>query len=551
VKATFGSGKIGGKAKGLVFAREILEDVPPRAGLAVIIPESWYLSTEVYQEFIEANRLLPFVEGDVPYDGVERAFLRGHLSDSLLRDLRTLLETVDYPLAIRSSSLLEDSARYSFAGKYLTEFIPNSGDIDQRLYALEASIKRVFASTFNPSASQYRKRHGLHGEMMAVIIQSLQGRRRWNAFYPEISGVGFSRNYRRWTPRVRVEDGVVRLVFGMGTRCTGRGYARNLSLSNLKLRPEGQNPQEIAKYSQETFDILSLASGQIESYNINSAPEVAGYHGAFRAFAQIYNAAENALQDIPGLDLPRPRPNYRFVFTFHRLPHFQPALFSTVRFLFETLEKKMGTPVDIKFTFETDDGSFSLVQARPLSSYEEYRRVQTPDITGKTLILRGDTMVTNGVLEGIRNLVYVDHDAYRTTMDRYAVSREIGRLNAELFPQKYILVGPGRWGSSDPSRGVPVQYAEISGAALLVEMGISHHGFTPELSYGTHFFADLELDGTLYMPVFDNRPSNVFNVDWLQKHPHDATRHKAVRLYRGDFSAYLDGQDVTGSVVEG
>jgi len=294
-----------------------------------------------------------------------------------------------------------------------------------------------------------------------------------------------------------------------------------------------------------------MVSGQLESYNINSVPEVAGYHGAFRAIAQIYNAAENALQDIPGLDLPRPRPDYRFVFTFHRLPHLQPALFSTVRFLFETLEKRMGTPVDIEFTFETDDGCFSLVQARPLSSYEEYQRVEIPDLTGKTLILRADTMVTNGTLEGIKNLVYVDHDAYRTTMDRHAVAREIGRLNQELYPDRYILVGPGRWGSSDPSRGVPVQYSEISGAALLVELGISHHGFTPELSYGTHFFADLELDGILYMPVFDNRKSNVFNVEWFKTHPYDPTGQRALRLYKGNFSAYLDGHDVTGSVVEG
>lgn len=553
-EVTIGSGSIGGKAKGMLFAREVLKQVSPAESLGrgrvltVVIPESHFVASEFFDEFLALNHLEGLRDDPEAVPAYQEAFLLGEIPAGLRQQLVRLLEQAAYPLAVRSSSLLEDNPDHSFAGKYLTTFLANNGDPEARLRELAMAIKQVYASTYGLNAIEYRLKHRLSGEKMAVIIQRLEGRRRGQFFYPEISGVGFSKAYRRWTERIRAEDGVMRIAFGLGTRCTGRGYARTLSLTNPKLRPEGNNPADVARYSQETIDVLDMEAGHFVSFNINEKSNLLREHHHYHLLTQIYDSQENSLQRVvPPIETASP--GQRYVFTFQGLPTACPELFHTTSFLYEVLEQEMGTPVDIEFTYETADRTYSLVQARPLSSYEEYRRVAIPVLTPDRILLKGDRMLTNGILKDVRYLVYVDYWAYASAVNKGAVAREIGRINRRLAGERYILVGPGRWGSTDPILGVPVTYQEISNAGLLVEIGISHQRFAPELSYGTHFFADLEADRVLYLPVFDEIKTNVFNRSWFDQTPFSQSETPAVRVYEGKFSAYLDSHDMRGMVV--
>lgn len=546
---TIGEGTIGGKAKGIAFARHILNEKAVDIRNEVVIPESMFLATEVFEEFEVINNLQD-IEQEEDFEEIEKAFINGRFPVAIERELRRILERITYPLAVRSSSKLEDDPKYSFAGKYLTTFIPNTGDIDGRLENLKHAIKLIYASVYGPNAVEYKRKHKLSGEQMAVIIQRLMGRERKGYFYPELAAVGFSRNYRRWSERLKQEDGVIRLVFGLGTRCTGRGYARNISLSNPNLRPEGQNPRDIAKYSQETFDMLDMETGQLLAVNINAKTEIFKEHPNIGRFVKVYLRDSDELKDMWSISHGKPG-SQKYIFAFKDFPSAYPEILDTSGRLFKCFEEEMGVPVDIEFTFDTADKSYALVQLRPLSSYEEYRKIRVPRSLAKTeIILRGDRMLTNGKVKNMKTIVYVDPQGYSEAGDKYAVAREVGRINEQLNGEQYILIGPGRWGSTNPDLGVPVRYREIFNCSVLVELGISHGNYTPELSYGTHFFADLELDGVLYLPVFDSVRSNIINWEWFNDMPYKETNHPAVRVYEGDFGTYLDGERLDGVVVD-
>ncbi|MCF6097204.1 PEP/pyruvate-binding domain-containing protein [Thermovorax subterraneus] len=550
-RRTLGFGSIGGKAKGFLFSKLLLEKKEDEILTNVTIPTSYFIATSVYEDFIEKNKIYKIIE-DTPdeIEKIQKAIMGGDFPEYVIGFLRKIVAEMDYPLAIRSSSMLEDSVKYSFAGKYFTTFIPNNGGEKQRLHQITFAIKQVYASTFGINAVVYRKKHNLPEEKMAVIVQQLFGKQRGDGFYPEIAGVGFSQNYRRFTERIRKEDGVVRMVFGLGTRSTNRGYARTFSLTNLELRPEGNNVQEIAKYSQETFDMLNLKTGYLESYNINERLDLIPYHRNFNKLCSLYSAYENVIKDIPAV-ISSLGPGEKLIFTFDRFPAYKPRFFKLMKYLFSVLEDAMGIAVDVEWAYEPEDPKFALIQVRPLSSKEEYRKVRIPEgIKREDIILAGDRMLTNGMVRGVKFLVYVDHDEFYASPDKYAIAREVGRVNESLAGEKYILVGPGRWGSSNPLQGVPVNYNEICNCGVLVEVGIQRKNLTPELSYGTHFFADLELDGILYMPVFDNIKTNIINFDWFKSAPKKATGHKAVWIYEGKFDVYLDGDNMKGVIVK-
>ncbi len=544
-----GSGSLGGKARGLIFAEQVLGRANDPLLSSIEIPESWFVATGVFDEFMAENGLDSVRPSTMQFGEIEKMFSVTRLPADFRKCLESLLETVRYPLAIRSSSLIEDNVKYSCAGKYLTTFIPNSGSAASRMDQITNAIRQVYASTYGPNALAYKMKHGLRGDKMGVIVQRLVGKARGGHFYHEIAGVAYSKTYRRWSERIRREDGVIRFVFGLGTRCTGRGYARTMSLTNSGLRPEGHNPFEIAKYSQETFDALDMTSGNVKSYNINHRPETVSFHPNARRFIQIYSSAEDMLRDMGFSGATAA--GERMVFSFNKLNRQYPQLLSRLDNLVRVLESEMGMPVDIEFAYESEDDLLSLIQARPLTSLEEYSKVSIPaGLREDDILLRGDRMLVDGKLEGTKWLIYVDPYEYEKTPEKPAVARAIGRINDELRGERYILIGPGRWGSTNPNLGVPVRYSEISNAGLLVELGILKAGFAPELSYGTHFFADLEVDRVLYLPVFDGLKSNIYRTDWFSSAEFSLPYHPAVRVYRGRFSAYLDGDTNSGVVIK-
>lgn len=546
--ALVGTGRCGGKAKGIAYASCALSGSELEE--TVTFPDiSIVLSTEVFNDYITNGGLLELHEDD-NWDRVKKRVRETPLLNSIKLDLARILDKFDEigspPLAIRSSSLLEDSVALAFAGKYETCFSSNCGTREERLAELENAVKRVFASLFNPSARAYREKHDKkhRDESMAVLIQSLSGRKHACYFYPELAGTLFSRVFRRPNPRIRKEDGLMRLCFGLGTRTVDRCAARIFYLTNPSLRPAGNLPAQIAEASQENFDYIDREHGACMTGALSMFSDfLRKEHKNYGAYVQHY--ADNFLYST----LADPDEPTRPLFSFPELHIREKGLFDTSKKLLKHMENISGMPVDIEFAYETNPREFRLLQMRPLAAYKEMSRVELPDTPRERVIFQGDRMVSNGQLENITRIVYVSPELYKENWEPSAAARAIGEINKKLHGTKYILAGPGRWGSRNPSLGVPIVYAEICNCGCLVEISVPELNFSPELSFGTHFFLDMDADGTLYLPVFSDQSGNIFNRGWLDSHAYETGEHPSVRVYEGNFSAFLDGEDESGFIV--
>ena len=544
-----GEGQCGGKAKGLAYAACALED-SDFADEIQISPLIFVLSTEIFHDFIAQGALEELFECD-DWELVQKRVRETNIPPLLRSVLSQTLHSLDSagqcPLAIRSSSLLEDSISLSFAGKYETHFSANVGSFGDRLLSLESAVKNVMASLFNPSARAYRTKHGKQhkDEAMAVIIQPLMGHRRETCYYPELAGTLFSRVFRRPSPRIRKEDGGMRLCFGMGTRTVDRCAARIFYLTNPSLRPAGNTPERIAEASQEYFDYIDLHYGTFLTGSLALfLPFLLRNHQGLSAAIQFYE--ENLLAPMIG----QPAENARPLFSFPEIHIRHRHLFDLSKKLLKFMEQKAGMPVDIEFTYETESREFNLLQMRPLAAFEEMQRVDIPQIADEKVLFKADRMVSNGMLEHVTHLVYVDAQQYLDPWSPAEVARAIGEINRELAGSKYILAGPGRWGSRNPALGVPVTYAEICNSGCLVEISIPELDFSPELSFGTHFFLDMDSDGILYLPVFSSHKDNYYAKNWLNTAPYKTGNHPSIRIYEGDFSVYLDGESERGVVIK-
>lgn len=544
-----GNGSVGGKGKGIAFAHETLSE--GELGEEVGLPEFTYaISTDVFEEFDSIHGLDSLATSGISFDDLQKRILNMDFPHSFRETMRELLEKIEVPLAVRSSSLLEDDIELSFAGKYATCFMSNRGTMEQRVEKLSDSIRKVYASVYHPAAIEYRKKHGVpHGiEKMAVLIQPLQGRCRGDMFYPELAVTAFSCVFRRPSPRVEKNDGVMRLCFGMGTHTVERSFARTFYFTNPFLRPEGTNPEQVYLYSQKEFDYIDLESGEFKTADlINNLSRVVKHHKMASAFIEWYDDGMLYWLNSSRSNMRLPRP----CFTFSDLPRRCKNLFTRMSRLLAFFEGAMGFPVDVEAIYESECDMLRVVQLRPLASFIEFGNVEIPDdIPQEKIVLKGNRMVTNHVLKGITKMVYVDPDIYVTSGDYPAVARAVGEQNEALEGERYILVGPGRWGSSNPSLGVPIDYSEISNCGCMVEVGIPKRGMIPELSYGTHFFLDLDVDDILYLPVIEGQQDNIFSREWFDKKPFKEGGHPAVRVYEGVFDVYLDGEKELGVIFE-
>ncbi|NOY76912.1 MAG: phosphoenolpyruvate synthase [Calditrichaeota bacterium] len=527
-----GTGAVGGKALGLIFVANEMEEGGVLSDFAernIRIPETHVLTTEIFDRFHEFNRLRGLYR-KVSFDELVKIYHEADFPSDIQEQFKEILSQMDYPLAIRSSSLMEDNLEYSFAGLYVTLFLANQGTLSNRLRKFMAAVKRVFASTYNPSVRSYRRKHGLRSadDKMAILVQRLIGKKCENLFYPLFSGVGFSRNYYPWNQRVRVQDGVVRLVYGLGTRAVGRNYARVFSLSNPQLRPEGSIIRDIIRYSQEVFDALDLETNELVSLPVTQMKN---------RDRDLYKIA-SLLKDGSYLTAMYPMHLSErdfVVITFDPIissSRFMPFV-DIIRDVLVRLETLFGIPIDIEFSvnFERENlsqkeaGIFYLLQARPLGVREEHKKIEIPDVPRDRIIIEGGQPLGNGIKKNIHHIIYIPTGKYLEA-NPYEIARKIGRINQKMFKKPYILIGPGRWGSNNPQLGIPVRYGEISNAAVIVEVASGR--LTPELSYGTHFFGDMLNDGVFYIPVFPER-GDFINKEWL-KSQKNLTRSPVVHL---------------------
>ncbi|MCC6605605.1 MAG: PEP/pyruvate-binding domain-containing protein [Anaerolineae bacterium] len=516
-----GGGKIGGKAAGMILAWKILQQKPtdgsPNLSEFVEIPDSYFLGSEVIYDFRLMNNLdsymnqkyRPLEEIRREHPKIEAEHLAGRFSEGIVDNLRYVLEQFGSdPIIVRSSSLLEDNFGFSFAGKYNSYFCPNQGTPKENLRDLLDAIRRVYASTINPDAILYRKHHGLidYDERMAVLLQRVRGKRYGRYFMPSIAGVGFSRNPFRWHPKIRREAGFLRIVWGVGTRAVDRvdnDYPRLISLSHPQLRPES-TPQAQRQYAQWYVDLVDLEQNKFTTLPINQVLNRDFPDLRYIASLDKGDYLERILS-VGALDA-----DDRFVLTFDALVR-DHKFVTLMRTALARLEEGYKTPVDMEFTVEIlpgrpyPDFKLHLLQCRPLSQRANEESVRIPtDVPPRRILFTSRGLIPNGRAEQIRYIIFVDPEKYRQIPDtttKLELGRAIGRLNKLLENESFILIGPGRWGSTNLELGVRVSYADIYNTKVLIELGVAQDGKPPELSYGTHFFQDLVESGIFSLPI--------------------------------------------------
>ena len=559
-RTRIGQGKIGGKAAGMMLAYKILQHHSPSDSqelhTRVMIPDSYFIGADVFYDFHTLNGLDRFInqkyktqeaiESDYPH--IQETYLSGALPGPVLARLRELLINLgDAPLIVRSSSLLEDNFGFSFAGKYDSYFCPNQGALSDNLEALAAAIRRVYASVLSPDALLYRQQMGLvdYDERMAILIQKVQGQRYGGYFLPTLAGVGFSRNPYRWSQKIRPEDGLLRLVWGLGTRAVERvahDYPRMVALSHPQLRPE-VDADQIRKYSQRFVDLIDVQANAFVTLPVDEVLQ--SDYPDLRLLA-----SEDRGSYLQPVYAPGVLGEAQYVLTFDKLLG-NADFVGLVRAVLQNLERHYGRPVDVEFTVEIrNDRSprfvLHLLQCRPQSWREGGRSIQLPldDIPAGDIIFRTRRMVPHGRVTGIRYVVYVDPVAYSRAPDytvRLEIGRVVGRLNKRLENERFILMGPGRWGTSNVELGIKVTYADIYNARALIEIAQTGTAGAPEVSYGTHFFQDLVESHIYPLPLYLGDPDTVFRRSFFEETPNALAE---LLPNAGDYAPYVRVLDV-------
>lgn len=530
-----GYGKIGGKSAGMMLAYRILRDVaPPEVQETLRIPNSYFLASDMFYAFMAANGLIHWSDQKykseakmrTDYPRIVRDFVKGTFPEDILERLRVILdEAGKRPLIVRSSSLLEDNFGTSFAGKYDSFFCPNQGNPEENLTALTESIARVYASCMNPNALLYRHQKGLvdYDERIAVLVQFVEGEQYGRYFLPQAAGVAFSRNLYRWSPKIRKEDGFLRLVWGLGTRAVEAGgddQPRLVALSHPLLRP-ADSTEAIRQHSQQFVDLLDLEENVLKTLPIREV-----LNPQYPALRTIAQEDESGFVENITSSLVDPE---NLVVTFDGLLRRTPFA-AHMKTILALLEKHYGSPVDTEFTAEIVDPQaaqsevhITLLQCRPQSALSDGGEVDLPALLDPAdVVFATRRMVPRGKVTGIRWVLFVPPEGYfslASPAERNRLERAIGSLNAALKNETFICVGPGRWGTSTPDLGVSIAYGDIYHTHALVEL--TGKGIGPDLepSFGTHFFQDL-MEAHIY-PLnvnLDDRDS-VFNRGFFDKTP--------------------------------
>jgi hypothetical protein len=524
-----GTGYIGGKAAGMLLARAILRSDSSRDWSVVLEPhDSFYIGSDVFYTYIVQNgwwRRLMEQKTPEGYFAVaeelREKMLTGTFPEEIKEQFQRMIEYMGQsPIIVRSSSLLEDSFGNAFAGKYDSLFRVNQGSPKQRYQEFTEAVRTIFASAMNEDALAYRLQRGLDqlDEQMALLVQRVSGTHHHKYFFPDMGGVGFSYNAYVWKHGMDPEAGMLRLVFGLGTRAVNRvegDYPRIVALDQPLLKPLS-GMADIRRFSQHDVDILNIADNTIETVPIADVLEVASdnLRMPLELAGQRDTDAEQQLRQmgIQGKGV--------WVFTFDELLSNTPFSGDMQRMM-KRIESVYNYPVDIEFTVNfSHDGSYriNLLQCRPHQTKGSQNRVIIPtDIPeGHILFASSGNFLGGGIAQAIRQIIFVEPQAYSdlTQTGKYDIARLIGRLNKLIKDRNdmpTLLLGPGRWGTTTPSLGVPVRFAEINNIRILVEIALMSDNVMPELSFGTHFFQDLVETDIFYIALFPENPGVMFN----------------------------------------
>jgi hypothetical protein len=530
-----GSGYIGGKAVGMLLARKIIalnknHDLVNKMEMH----DSFYIGSDVFFSYIVHNKLwklwLKQKESDEKIKigkEIRKKIHEGKFPESIRELLYRMLDHYGQaPIIIRSSSLLEDSFGNAFAGKYESVFCINQGSFEDRYEKLEEAIKIVYGSTMSPDAIGYRIKRGMSDkeEQMGILVQRVSGGYHGEYFYPTIGGVGISYNTYVWEANMKPESGMLRLVYGLGTRAVDRiegDYARIVALDKPLLKSISTN-SDLKEFSQHEVDVLDVRENIIKTVSLRGI-------GHQDENSQLENISirdfelEKRLRDV------KQYKGNEWTVTFD--PFFKSTDYiETMKEILMNLESSYSYPVDIEFTVNFDhkgEYKINLLQCRPLQVNELGGEAKMPEnIDDNKLFLKSSGNFMGGnVLNEINYIIYVSPVLYKELVltDKHEVARTIGRLNRllkkdEKDNKNIFLIGPGRWGTGTPSLGVPVNFSEINNMDFLGEISDPVAGFSPDLSFGTHFFQDLVESSVFYIGIFPQNENVEFNINMLDSY---------------------------------
>jgi hypothetical protein len=520
-----GAGSIGGKGRGLAFIDRIMTsglDPSEFPGVDLGIPRTLVLTTEVFEDFMDQNDLLGFAVSGERDLAVTGRFLKADLPPTVLGDLRDFLRTVDSPLAVRSSSLLEDALYQPFAGIYATKMLPNNQvSFDDRFRSFVSAIKLVYASTYLRQARAYIEstNHRPEEERMAVLVQSVVGRRHGDFFYPHFSGVGRSYDYYP-AGLARPEDGVVNLALGLGKTIVDGGLSLRFTPKYPRVLPQFTGVREMLGLSQKRLWAVDMRVGAGSGLEEEEDQFLAGLdmaeaerNGILDWTASTWSPQDERLYDGITRDGPR------VVDFSHVLKNEVFPLARLADRLLRMGRDAMNCPVEIEFAGVLGGrsalpGEFSLLQIRPMVAGDELVTVDLEDDAGGDVLCRTARVLGNGMRSDISDILVVMPETFDASRTR-EMAREIDGLNQLLARERrpYLLVGPGRWGSSDPWLGIPVNWSQISGVKAIVEVTLP--GMNVDPSQGSHFFQNMTSLRIGYFSVSHDRAGESLDWGWL------------------------------------
>jgi hypothetical protein len=520
-----GHGSIGGKARGLADIRDLHESELcagefPEIELA--IPTLTVLATDLFDLFMERNNLYDLALSDSPDDRIAHGFQKADLPTEMLGDLRGLIDRVHTPLAVRSSSLLEDALYQPFAGVYATKMIPNNQpDADTRFRRLVEAIKLVYASTFFRAAKSYiaATQEDVSNEKMAVILQEVVGRRHGDRYYPDISAVVRSYNFYPTGPS-RPEEGVVNLALGLGKTIVDGGVSWTYSPAHPAAPPPFGSVGDLVKNTQIEFWAVNM--GRPPAYDPTEETEYlvkgdltqAEYDGSLDHIASTYIAGSDRLTMGIGGRGPR-------VLDFARLLRLREVPFNElVKKLLEICKEKVNAQVEIELAMIFEGARrarLGFLQVRPMVVSGELVEITSGELEQENLLVASDRVMGNGVIENIHDVVYVKPESFEAKWTR-RIASELERINASLLSDHriYVLIGFGRWGSSDPWLGIPVEWGQICAARVIVEATLPTMNTEP--SQGSHFFHNITAFRVGYLSVHHDRRPGI-DWEWLTEQP--------------------------------
>ncbi|MFH0896395.1 MAG: PEP/pyruvate-binding domain-containing protein [Bacteroidota bacterium] len=516
------SGSLGGKGRGLAFINSLIynfdfSDIVP--GIRIKTPKTSIIGTDEFDLFMERNKLQTKTYSEKNYEKVKYLFLKSSISEGLRSRLRKLLKVIDRPLAVRSSSLFEDSLMQPFSGIFDTYLLPNNDpDLDVRLIQLMDAIKLVYASMFSPVARGYfdAVNYRIEEEKMAVVIQEVVGDAYENYYYPHISGVAQSYNYYPFS-HMKPEEGYVVAALGLGKYVVEGDKTYRFSPKYPKL--EIYSPKDQYKNSQLQFLAIDLSKGDMDLMDGEDAAlcqldiSESEKHGTLNHLASVYDIGNERI--VPGITSPGPRiVNFADILKYEYIP-----LAQTVDAILDTVKEALGSPVEIEFAVnlnKDEDGlpGFYLLQIKPLVGNEEDYHIDVEALKKEEVLLYTTKGMGNGAIDDITDVIFADPKKFDKTKT-LEMTEEIDQLNQEMvgLDKKYVLIGPGRWGTRDRFIGVPVAWPQISFAKVIVE--VSMEDFPLDASLGSHFFHNVTTMNVGYFSVLHSSNEDFIAWDML------------------------------------